>query len=314
MTRADVFCTRILFGRRLLGRLLFGAVSTPLLGASGPVTDLAGLRAELDGLDDALHDLIMRRAEVVAQVAALGVKGTVPLRPGREAAIVRRLLARHRGAFPASSLVRVWRELICGMTALQRPLRVAVGGAGADMGYVAVAREHFGALTPMRHYPTPAQAIREISDGLAVAAVLPVPREDETPREAWWTALLHRDDPRIHVVARLPFWAKRPEGAPQVQAFVATAAAPDPSGLDRSLLGLELARETSRARLGADLVAAGFVAGAVILRRDAGDSVAQALVDVAGFVADDDRRLAALQAVLRPPVVLGAYAVPVEEA
>ena len=294
------------------------ALPLPEYAATAAVADLPALRAELDRLDDLLHDTLMRRAEVVAQVGALGVKGTVPLRAGREASIVRRLLARHRGAFPAPSLVRLWRELFCGTTSMQRPLRISVcdrvTGAGGEAVYLAAAREHFGALVPLHHYPTPAQTIREISVGLATAAVLPLPREDETPREAWWTALLHRDDPRIHVVARLPFWAPRPEGAPSAQAFVVSAAAPDPSGADRSLLGLELALETSRAKLGADLVAAGFQAGTVILRRDAGDTVAHALVDVAGFVADGDARLAAVQSALRPPVVLGAYAVPLESA
>lgn len=289
-------------------------LSTEHPSSAGVGPDLVSLRAELDRLDDALHDMVLRRAEVVARVGALGVKGRVPLRPGREAAIVRRLLARHGGGFPAGSLVRLWRELICGMTSLQRPLRIAIcdtARAGQDPGYLAAAREHFGALTPMHVYPSPAQAIHEISAGLAVAAVLPLPREDETPREAWWTALLHRDDPRIHVVARLPFWAARPEGSPQVQAFVASAAAPDPSGADRSLIGLELALETSRARLGANLLAAGFRAGPVILRRDVGSDVAFALVDVEGFVDDGDPRLRALASVLRAPVVLGAYAIPV---
>jgi chorismate mutase/prephenate dehydratase len=288
-----------------------GSAAAPAAGA-----DLPALRAELDRLDDAVHDLLMRRAEVVQQVGALGVKGAVPLRPGREASIVRRLLARHRGAFPAAGIVRLWRELFCGTTSMQRPLRIAVcdrmSGAGGEASYLAAAREHFGALVPLHHYPTPAQTIREISVGLAVAAVLPLPREDDATRDAWWTALMHRDDPRIHVVARLPFWSPRPEGAPLAHAFVVSAAAPDPSGDDRSLLGLELTLETSRARLSSDLAAAGFQAGTVILRRDAGDAVAQALVDVAGFVADGDPRLAALQSVLRPPVVLGAYAVPLE--
>ena len=212
-------------------------VSAP---AASPAPDLAALRAELDQLDDALHDTLVRRAKVVEQVAALGAKGRVPLRPGREAAIIRRLLARHTGLFPASSLVRLWRELICGMTTLQYPLRIAVCDAG-DANTVAVAREHFGALVPLRTYPSPAQAIA-----------------------------------------------------------------------DRSLLGLELALETSRARLGTVLAAAGFAAGPVILRRDPGAASAYALVDVEGFVADDDARLGRLASVLRPPVVLGAYAVPLE--
>lgn len=282
--------------------------------------DLQGLRGELDGLDDALHDLLMQRARVVGEIAGLGTKGRVPLRPGREAAIVRRLLARHAGPFPAASLVGLWRELICGMTAVQRPLRIAVcdvAAGGAQ--FLAVAREHFGALVPLQQHSTPAQALNEVGSGQAVAAVLPVPREDEAPREAWWTALLHqdatgtraRDVSRLHVVARLPFWAPRPEGAPGVQAMVVTAADPDPSGVDRSLLGLELALDVSRARLGTALGTAGFMAGPVILRRDPGADVAYALVDVEGFVVDDDARLGALGSVLRRPVLLGAYAVPV---
>ena len=207
--------------------------------------------------------------------------------------------------------MRVWRELLASTTAQQRPMLVTVCQADGDPAYLAAAREHFGALTPMRAHRTPAQAISEVSAGVASVAVLPLPVEGEAPAAAWWTALLHRDDPRIHVVARLPFWSARPEGSPKVQALVVSAAAPDPSGADRSLLGLEMTQEVSRARLGAAVAAAGFQAGTTILRREPGGSVAHALVDVDGFVADGDSRLATLQSVLRPPVVLGAYAVPI---
>ena len=48
----------------------------------------------------------------------------------------------------------------------------------------------------------------------------------------------------------------------------------------------------------------------MILRRDQGAPVAHALVEVDGFLTDDDPRLAGLDAVLRRPVVLGAYAIP----
>ena len=95
-----------------------------------------------------------------------------------------------------------------------------------------------------------------------------------------------------------------------MQALVIAAIAPDASGRDRSLLGLELDRDVSRARLTEALIAAGLPPGSVILRRDQGAPVAQALVEVDGFLTDDDPRLAAIGAVLRRPVVLGAYAVP----
>jgi hypothetical protein len=189
---------------------------------------------------------------------------------------------------------------------------IAVCQTDPAAGFIACAREHFGVLTPMRAHRTPAQAIGEVSAGQAIAAVLPVPAEDESAGAAWWTALLHRDAPRIHVVARLPFWAPRAEGVPRTEALVVAAAAPDASRDDRSLIGLELPAEMSRARLSAALAAAGFAADTLLLRREPGDPAALALADVAGFVAEDDARLAALPELLRPPVVLGAYAVPVD--
>ncbi len=287
--------------------------------------DLAGLRAELDRIDDALHDLLLRRAEVVAHVAATKPNGASALRPGREAAIVRRLLARHTGPLPAQGIVRIWRELLAATTSMQGPFSIAVCEPGPGAAFTQAAREQFGALTPLRAHGSAAQAIADVSAGRAAVAVLPLPTDTEPPREAWWTWLLHKDDPRIHIVGRLPFWSRRAEGAPDAPAFVVAAVAPDPSGADRSLIGLELDREMSRARLATALATADFVLdgtvpgsgaipGGVILRRDADAPVAQALVEVAGYVADDDTRLARLAAALRPPVVLGAYAVPIEGA
>ncbi|MFM7416430.1 MAG: chorismate mutase, partial [Alphaproteobacteria bacterium] len=70
----------------------------PATQAADPA--LQALRAEIDALDDAMHDLLMRRAGVVARMAASRAKvgAGSPLRPGREAAVLRRLLARHSGA------------------------------------------------------------------------------------------------------------------------------------------------------------------------------------------------------------------------
>lgn len=286
--------------------------------------DLAALRAELDRIDDALHDLLLRRAGIVEAVAATKPNGATALRPGREAAIVRRLLARHSGALPAHAILRIWRELLAATTAMQGPFTIAVAEPVGGAVFVQAAREQFGALTPLRTHGSAAQAIADVSSGRAAAAVLPLPTDTEPMRDAWWTALLHTDSPRIHIVGRLPFWSRRPEGAPDAPAFVVAAIAPDPSEQDRTLIGLELDRDMSRARLATALVAAAFsldasvpggaIPGGVILRRDPDAPVALALVEVAGFVAEDDPRLAGLAAALRPPVVLGAYAVPIDAA
>jgi chorismate mutase len=284
--------------------------STPDPADPSPAA-LTGLSAEIDRLDDAIHDLLMARAEAVTRLRAGDGNGPVVLRPGGEADMLRRLLDRHHGDLPRRAVVRVWRELLAAITAMQGPYAITACEAEPGNGYVQCAREHFGALSPLRVHRTPAQAIGEVSAGTATAAVLPLPTEEET--SPWWTSLLQRAGSRLHVVALLPFWAPRPEGAPHVQALVVAALPPDPSSRDHSLITLELPPEQSRARLSTALAAAGFEPGRMLLRRDPGLPVAQALVDVNGFVTDGDPRLAALSDALRPPVVLGAYALPVEE-
>jgi hypothetical protein len=99
-----------------------------------------------------------------------------------------------------------------------------------------------------------------------------------------------------------------------LQAMVIAAFAPDPSGADRSLLGLEVALEVSRARLTAAIIGAGMQPEQIILRRDQGAPVAHAVVEVDGYVGEQDSRLDAVASVLRRPVVMGAYAVPMGSA
>lgn len=262
---------------------------------------LAALRAELDTIDDALHDLLMRRARVVEAVAQSGKRSA--LRPGREASIIRRLLARHRGALPPQALYRIWREMLAATTGMQGGFSLAVCDPHPTAAYTQLAREQYGALTPLRVHGGASQALGDLMAGNASVAILPMPSDTET----WWTALLH---PGVHVVGRLPFWAPRPEGSPTVQAVVVAPVPPDASEQDRSWLGWEQEEDASRTRLAAAVTGAGFSLGMMLVRRDPGTPVAQVLAEVEGHVAADDPRLAALGAGLRP-IVLGGYAVPV---
>jgi chorismate mutase / prephenate dehydratase len=266
--------------------------------------DLAALRTELDRLDDALHELLMQRARVVEQVAKSGKRGAY--RPGREASIIRRLLHRHKGALPPQTIVRLWRELLAGTTAMQGPFAVSVYEPDGGAAFTQAAREHFGALTPLHAYGRSSQSLAEVSQGLSAVGVMPLPSETDGVRDNWWTAMLQQEQPRLHIVARLPFWAPRADGAPEVQALVIAGTEPDPSGHDRSLLGLELDAPVSRGRVTAMLAAARLAAETVVLSRDS----VHALVEVAGFLTDDDPRLARLNVALRRPLVLGAYAIP----
>jgi chorismate mutase/prephenate dehydratase len=266
--------------------------------------DLAALRAELDRIDNGLHDLLMQRARVVEYVGRSGKPAA--FRPGREASIIRRLLGRHHGALPPAFVVRIWRELLAGTTAMQGGFSLAVCDADQGALLTQLTREHFGALTPLRGYGSAAQALRDVARGTASVAVLPYPSE----ADGWWVALLHHE-PRLHIVGRLPFWKPRPEGAPSAQALVVASTQADASEADQSLLGLECNGDVRREGLSSALSEAGLTQQSMVVMRQPGSAVASVLVEVAGYLCDDDPRLSRLDTLLRRPIVLGCYAVPV---
>ena len=267
--------------------------------ARPPADDLASLRAEIDALDDALHDLLMRRSAIVARLASSRAKGaTVPLRPGREAAILRRLIARHAGPLPKAALVRMWREIFADSIALQNSFSVVAQAAAPGVGLARLARDHFGGVTPVRSHPTSARALAAVSGGEASVAVLPLPADGDDADPAWWASL---EAPRLQVIARLPFI-----GAAEPAGLVVAPVPADASGDDRSLIRVEGASEPARARITASLEASGFKPLNLLVRRS-GDAF-MALAEVEGFVPTDDTRLAS------SPIgrlrSLGAYAVP----
>jgi len=259
---------------------------------------LQALRAEIDALDDAMHDLLMRRAAVVARMAGSRAKTGAgsPLRPGREAAVLRRLLERHEGALSRGAMVRIWRHIFMAHTAIQGGFTAAVAASNGGAPSLALAREHFGTQTPLRASATPAQALAAVSTGEASVAVLPAPSGEG--EGAWWQSL---EAPRLSIVARLPFLA---DAARADAALVVAPVPPDASGQDRSLLRLEGSADASRESFARMLTEAGLAGRILYLARQDGRSLALAEID--GFIAACVERLAALRCVL-----LGTYAVPV---
>ncbi len=277
---------------------------------------LADIRAEIDRLDDAIHDLLLARAGLVERLVVSGVKQGTPFRPGREASIMRRLLARHRGPFGKASLIGIWRELLVGMTAIQAPFSVVVWSPAPGSGHVALAREHFGTAVPIRWVRSTTQVLRAVALGEAQAGVLPMPvdaAEADGGAEPWWVSLLRGEASGISVVCRLPFVTRRPDGAPDLAALVVAPAKPESSGEDRSLVGFEGPAGMSRAALAELVSAAGFTLQALVTRRTDPNPVI-CLAEVDGLVAADDPRLAALERLgAANPTPLGAWPVPPPE-
>ena len=286
---------------------------------TAPADELQRLRGEIDRIDQAVVDLLVARLRVVGRIAAAkgieGASGRNVVRPGREAAILRRLLHHAGRDFPGLTLVRMWRELLAATTRIQAPLSVGVVRDPADPTLLQVARDHFGAPTPLRSVDDPRQALHLLAETAIDLAVLPLPR----PGEPWWAALTEPPFDALKVVARLPF-AISPEASldegTALQAVVVGALAPEPSGDDLALIAIEALPGLGRGRLMGALAEVGLEPRWLASAPNAAGLTCH-LVEIVGFVdhpaaAGLERAMAALGDVAREAFVLGAYARPLD--
>ena len=276
-----------------------------------PVTpsDLKGLRRRLDEIDDKLQDLLIDRAEIVSLVAASKKDGNQPaFQPAREAEIIRRLVGRHRGAFPVATLVRMWREMLAATVRLQSPFSVAVFARYDRPGFWDLARDHYGSNTPMSAYDTVGQVIRAVAGGTGSVGVLPLPQAGEP--DPWWPDLLSIDDRAPRVVARLPFGA-RGNARADSDALAIGFGGQQESGLDRTLFSAEFSAAIGQPRIFEFLAAAGLACTSLVCD---GRGKAAYLIEVEGFVPISDQRLDAFRsepgAAIGRLLRLGGYAVP----
>jgi chorismate mutase/prephenate dehydratase len=273
--------------------------------------DLDVLRQEIDVIDGELHSLIRRRAALVDRISATKPKGGLALRPGREAQVMRKRLAKHEGRFPASAIYRMWREMMCAFTLMQTPdLKVAICRPADQPGFWDLARDHFGCQIPLVAHDTPAQVLAAVRANPSTLGVVPAPIEADTA--PWWPLLSGSDATLPNVVARLPFVVMPNARSRGISAFVLARMEPEDSGDDRTLLAIEAGTGVSRNRIAGALAKAGLPAFTSALDRVTG-AVHHYLLEVPGVLADNDKRLAELEAALDLKdgrvAVIGAYAV-----
>ncbi len=267
--------------------------------------ELARLRREIDAIDDSLHDLLMRRTELAVRIGAVKAKaqpvaGSSPaegakfIRPAREAQILRRLVARHRGSLPKAALIHMWREMISALLQVEGPFAVAVYAPTDHPGYWDMARDHYGKRVPILPFAETGAILNALGEGRATVGILPYP---SAAAPLWWPDLLAWPEiRRPHVIARLPFGDPGNQRESRLSALVLGHAASEPSGRDRTLIAID--RAVWRARRSA------IAGGRGVPIHEQGESV---LVEIPGFLSPgESAREGALW--------LGAYAEPLTPA
>jgi chorismate mutase len=223
-------------------------------------TSLADLRKEIDRIDEAMHQLLMERGEIIDRLIATKKSQETgsAFRPAREAEMMRRLVKRHKGILPLDTAESIWRVIISTFTFVQAPFSVHADLSAGDALMRDSARFHFGFTVPFVAHMGAAAVVEAVSSskgdlGLVPAFTVPA-------AGAWWSALEFDAAPKI--IARLPF-VERADHPASLPVFVLSRVAADAMATDTAVWSVRVS---------------GW-----------GASPAQALSALADFIAQPDR-------------------------
>jgi chorismate mutase len=162
---------------------------------------LTDLRKEIDTIDEQMHRLLMQRGDIIDRL--IKVKKTQEVgsafRPAREADMMRRLVERHRGILPLTTVESIWRVIVSSFTYVQAPFAVHADVSAGESAMRDSARFHFGFIVPyVAHFSAQAavEAVASSKGDLTLVSAT----SGHTP---WWITLEPVGAPKI--IARMPF-------------------------------------------------------------------------------------------------------------
>jgi len=138
--------------------------------------DLLAVRAQIDGIDREIQNLIAERALFAHQVGKAKGKLAAAVeyyRPEREAQVLRRVVDRNDGPLSDEVLVRLFREIMSACLAQQEPLKVGYLGPEGTFSQQAV-HKHFGHSAKGLPLSSIEEVFDEVASGAADFGVVPV--------------------------------------------------------------------------------------------------------------------------------------------
>ncbi|HWC92451.1 MAG TPA: chorismate mutase [Pseudolabrys sp.] len=186
--------------------------------------NLAGLRQEIDRIDEAMHGLLMERGEIIDRLIAVkkSQESGSAFRPAREAEMMRRLVQRHKGILPLDTVESIWRVIIATFTFVQSPFSVHADLSAGDALMRDSARFHFGFTVPFVPHMGASGVVAAVSQSKGDLGL--VPAIAVAGAGAWWSALEFDAAPKI--IARLPF-VERADHPAALPVFVISRVAAD---------------------------------------------------------------------------------------
>ena len=134
---------------------------------------LAELRDLIDAVDARLLEVLAERARLVVEVGRAKRSEQVGTYvPSRERAVIERAVSRNPGPLGDRAIEAIFREIMSGSFALERPLRVAALGPEGSFSHLATVR-HFGSSVEIAFVPSIEDVVIEVAAGRCDHGLVP---------------------------------------------------------------------------------------------------------------------------------------------
>ena len=138
---------------------------------SGQPRPLAALRPLIDDVDEKLVALLNERAKLVMEVGQRKIQeGTPVYAPHREQAVLAKVLQLNKGPLLNVTVEAIWRELMSGAFALERPLRIGYLGPAGSFSHDAAAKQ-FGSSVSTRTFVRSTVSSRKSAGGTLITGL-----------------------------------------------------------------------------------------------------------------------------------------------
>src|SRR5688572_26227020 len=149
---------------------------TPCFSMPTPTepSDLESLRRLIDRFDEQIVELLNARARVVVEIGRFKQQNNEPIyAPDREKAVLEKLRTLNKGPLPDKCLDAVYRELMSGSFALEKPLRIGFLGPEGTFSHAAADRK-FGSSVDYVPLMAIASVFEEVVRGHIDYGLVPV--------------------------------------------------------------------------------------------------------------------------------------------
>lgn len=147
---------------------------TEAVSSTAERQQLERLRARINDLDADLVKLLNERAKTVVRVGKLKQKTGIPIyAPHRESAVLDKVIRSNRGPLPDKTVEAVYRELMSGSFALERPLRIGFLGPRGSFSHLASSK-HFGQSVDFEDLHSIDGVFTEVSRGHVDYGLVPI--------------------------------------------------------------------------------------------------------------------------------------------